>query len=736
MSYDHLRALAFAVLSLPAATSVAHAYAFETCDSMPVTWEKPMVLTRHLCSLPDGSPKTDGYHDALATVQRYVTLAERGPDTPASTCTLTLGDEVNDVSVVQRTDIDGASGMAITFSDGGVGRVGCDPLGGTFYQEANVLVASDILFDAFDPAYLPGNSTIPGLGRFVWLHELGHAHGLSHPAEPMAVMHDAPAPAALPVPELLPDDAAGLRSLAMRWVLGAGRIVLSMQTTGAHGNYVTEPLEQKAVCPSESFSLRFSLGNTKVSTTAQGALIRVTLRDRKTGWEKIAAEWSWNIAPGLSQPKLDTSVPADTAPGDYDLYLTVIGPNTFGTQAVRYPLSFKVKDCRDINLASRGPWIQRNDAFDSASASIAVARRGDSIELLGLGGDRSVWAQWQTPQGWTGWQQVAPIKALKRIAALTLADGRLALFGIGYDDGQVWTTTEGWGRLFEAWTRLDPQQNLPVTDLAVALNNDGLPEVYAVTPEGVMYRNDRYWIVSGVMGGQTPWSGFSAVSDGSVRLRVPYVGRDADGRLFVFSVGDDSHVWLANHLRDTPVELFGSRRYALSSFSPMSGPTSGAWIEQMVVGHTSDASGRKLALLTVDDRGEVHSRAHQNAPCKPPFCILRPAWTPWEKLPFWPQIEGIAVANHAENGAGNGRMEVIGWDKWLQVFNVAQTTPSSMGAWPSQDQVKWGWLRGRGVSQIVATENADGRLEFFGVAPDHTVRHNWQTPGSWTGWHY
>jgi hypothetical protein len=430
------------------------------------------------------------------------------------------------------------------------------------------------------------------------------------------------------------------------------------------------------------------------------------------------------------------NVPANAAPGDYELQFDVDPYNRVGEyyeddNTVTSPLSLTVKDCRNISLDSLGPWIQRDNASDPASASIAVVnnpQRGNQLDLFGLGGDRSVWSRSLSGSSWSAWAQVKPAGYLKKIVAGTF-EGRVALWGIGLDD-QIWWThqTDNAGH-WSAWTPLDPTFRA-MRDLQVIVNNDGLPEVYAFGTDGLLYRNNEYAIVAGINGGRRVWPGFSPISDGSVRLDNLAVGRDFDGRIFVFASGSDGAIWSAAHQSATPLLLFGVQTYPLSELGPMKSP-SGKFIVQLATGHVAQAAGSRLTLFVVDSAGLVFQSMYQYRPCTGLICFFGSPWTDWATLPFFPQIQHVAVANDAD-----GRQNVIANDGYLQVFNMEQPSTQSTTQWPTFAQVQPRWLRGNGISHVAVASNPDGRIELFGVAPDHSVRHNWQTPGSFTGWAY
>jgi hypothetical protein len=60
--------------------------------------------------------------------------------------------------------------------------------------------------------------------------------------------------------------------------------------------------------------------------------------------------------------------------------------------------------------------------------------------------------------------------------------------------------------------------------------------------------------------------------------------------------------------------------------------------------------------------------------------------------------------------------------------HVWQATPNGPG--------EWGPLRGRGLRQLAAGGNMDGRLEVFAIDDDGVVRHTWQgrPGGAWGDW--
>jgi hypothetical protein len=108
------------------------------------------------------------------------------------------------------------------------------------------------------------------------------------------------------------------------------------------------------------------------------------------------------------------------------------------------------------------------------------------------------------------------------------------------------------------------------------------------------------------------------------------------------------------------------------------------------------------------------------------------AWGTWQSLGGQFSAAGevgsntVAVAQNAD-----GRLEAFGVDKHGTVFHIWQTLPS--GGWSEWEYLGSG---GNQVVQIAVGQNADGRLEVFGITANGIPLHIWQTVpgGGWSEW--
>jgi hypothetical protein len=81
---------------------------------------------------------------------------------------------------------------------------------------------------------------------------------------------------------------------------------------------------------------------------------------------------------------------------------------------------------------------------------VAAQNSDGRLEVFGIGFDDALWNIWQNSPGggWSGWNQLGgPGAAVKQIVAAQNSDGRLEVFGIGFDDAlwNIWQNSPGGG---------------------------------------------------------------------------------------------------------------------------------------------------------------------------------------------------------------------------------------------------------------------------------------------------
>jgi hypothetical protein len=167
------------------------------------------------------------------------------------------------------------------------------------------------------------------------------------------------------------------------------------------------------------------------------------------------------------------------------------------------------------------------------------------LEAFAVGDDRNLWHIWQTSQnnGWSNWANHRTPEGIRfesPPAVVLNTDLRQELFIIG-NDGHVchiWQNARN-GPWSNWWVHDGPPNGVQGAP-AVGINQDGRLEVFVV-------ERGSHWLYSqpqtSASNGWTPnWFGFGAPPN--VRLASsPAVGRNADGHLEVFVVGSDGMLW-------------------------------------------------------------------------------------------------------------------------------------------------------------------------------------------------
>jgi hypothetical protein len=163
------------------------------------------------------------------------------------------------------------------------------------------------------------------------------------------------------------------------------------------------------------------------------------------------------------------------------------------------------------------------------------------LEIFGVSSDDRIWHTWQTApsNGWIGgWAELySPVDRLRTLKVIRNQDGRLEVFGVSSDD-RIWHTWQvapsngwngGWAELFSPADRL--------RSLDVGRNADGRLEVFGVSSDDRIWHT---WQTAPSNGWNGQWAELYSPAD---RLRELRVSRNQDGRLEIFGVAPDDSIW-------------------------------------------------------------------------------------------------------------------------------------------------------------------------------------------------
>lgn len=209
------------------------------------------------------------------------------------------------------------------------------------------------------------------------------------------------------------------------------------------------------------------------------------------------------------------------------------------------------------------------------------------------------------------------------------------------------------------------------------------------------------------------WTGWTSLG-GELDGGTPAVGRNADGRLEVFSDGQGASGPELRHIWQT------APGGAWSAWGGLGAPPPSDLLGAVAVGENQD--GRLEAFIRVGAMSAgVIWHIWQTAPNN--------GWSGWDNLgapPAGIPAHFLSVASNAD-----GRLELFTMND-AGLAHIWQTKPNN--GWSAWDSL--GHPASTQVIQVAVGQNADGRLEAFCSALDNALWHIWQTApnGGWSGW--
>jgi hypothetical protein len=373
---------------------------------------------------------------------------------------------------------------------------------------------------------------------------------------------------------------------------------------------------------------------------------------------------------------------------------------------------------------------------------------------------------------WSNWASLGKPRetAIGRPFVQHNQDGRLEVFAIGVDTGEVFGTWQvsangGWK---DGWlSQGKPSSGIGVKSHVVGRNADGRQEIFAVGENGALWQK---WQVA-PNGGWSEWKTLGTpANDTSLTDRFT-VGRNQDGRQEVFAIGSDGNVWQiwqtapnggwSNRakLGKPPAEIRRLDRITLGSnldrrqeLFVMGGddalwhiwqvaPNVG-WSHWESLGKPKDQNfpqpqDRELSEPCVQRNLDGHLEVF--APGNGAFCnrwqlmpLDRPDKIVWRKEGWNAKPKpaagvGLVWLEAALNVGGpiNGRLEVLALGEDGALWHAWQVNvPPFWSHWESLESPS---AKIRAADHLTIGSNQDGRLEVFVTGQDGAVWHIWQT---------
>lgn len=367
---------------------------------------------------------------------------------------------------------------------------------------------------------------------------------------------------------------------------------------------------------------------------------------------------------GMTMPDIDS----DCADGDIVGHLpiklapayTYVGQNTDGRLAV----AARGTDGHiriETQQTPNGLWSgwQVLPGTTTFAGDPAFGQEDDGrLALFAVGTDGILYENEQTTPGqnWLGWQPLVGTQHFTGTPALSRnGDGTMVAFARD-TSGQIWTVAQlqpngSWAN----WQKLSSKSAF-VSDPVVAQDSDGRLELFARSTNGLMWLNFQQYPGGG-------WFGWLPVQ---AKPPVDFAGtpatiRYADGRLAIFTRGNDGNIWFT--VQKTQGGMWGDWSRMQPQYSATGDPAAGI-----------DSKGRVTLAVTGADH-DLWLEAQQAAGTN---------WTGWRSQKSGQNFTGVpAVAHEAD-----GRMEVFALTSGGDMWHAFQATPG--GAWGTWSNLQEG----------------------------------------------
>lgn len=278
-----------------------------------------------------------------------------------------------------------------------------------------------------------------------------------------------------------------------------------------------------------------------------------------------------------------------------------------------------------------------------------------------------------------------------RVAAGRHGDGRLDVVYTGRGNVLLHRAQTAPNDAFGAEALLNAPWNA-AKQVATELNLNGLPEVFYIGTDDVMYHT--WW-------NGTAWSGEFPLTSNSTRAKRIAVGRNSDGRLEVIFVRMDN---ILDHMSQTaPGDVWSN---------PVGLRTALEKAKDMVIARHADG---RLALFYIGLDDGLYRTAQTSAGGA--------AWSNPGLINAGNKARQLAVGQNAD-----GRLEVFYVGTNYSILHAWENTPN--GAWSAENFLT---TAGSQAKRIAVGRNADGRQEAFYIGMNDVLYHSWQTAPN-AGW--
>ncbi len=292
----------------------AEAAVWRTCNSTPVIWRGGTSVHRNRCSIADSGDPNTAYWNGLDAWNRMAGAVTGFYVNAAADCSISHGDDENEIAIVARSTIDGNNGLTVL-------QLGACLFGANDLDEADVMIASDLSFSPVWGDYL-GTT-----GRSTFVHELGHFFGFNH-EDAHSVMRTSPphlVTGGFEPSTVWPSDTSGI---AATYGFVTGRANLLPSASGLV-NGVARTLDATLPigrCRGASASTRVSLGNAgNVATGSYSLRVRLSTLPPMIGYSAattVVASFGHSLG-AFAQGTYDLpfTVPANLPDGVYYIYV-------------------------------------------------------------------------------------------------------------------------------------------------------------------------------------------------------------------------------------------------------------------------------------------------------------------------------------------------------------------------------------------------------------------------------